>query len=86
MVSKSLVNDENPFENLNISESWINLHQVGERTICPQCNKSRKYFCYTCYLPVLEIKDYVPHIKVFVNILILCCFLTQIASLIILLF
>uniref|UniRef100_A0A069DYE1 tRNA-uridine aminocarboxypropyltransferase 1 n=1 Tax=Panstrongylus megistus TaxID=65343 RepID=A0A069DYE1_9HEMI len=63
MDSKNVVNDENPFENLKISESWINLHQVGERTICPQCNKSRKYFCYTCYLPVSEIKDYVPHIK-----------------------
>ncbi|KAK9512128.1 hypothetical protein O3M35_000624 [Rhynocoris fuscipes] len=64
MVDNSvLVNDDQPFAGLNISETWNNLHHVSERTICPQCNKSRKYFCYTCYLPVAEIKEYVPNIK-----------------------
>lgn len=58
------VDDENPFEGLAISEAWARLGSLSERTTCSKCGKSRKYFCYTCYIPVAEIADDVPKIEV----------------------
>ncbi|BES95599.1 DTW domain [Nesidiocoris tenuis] len=57
------VDDENPFEGLAISEAWARLGSLSERTTCSKCGKSRKYFCYTCYIPVAEIADDVPKIE-----------------------
>ncbi|XP_014245995.1 DTW domain-containing protein 1 [Cimex lectularius] len=57
------VDDTRPFEGLKISENWRKLQTLDDRSVCERCNKSRKYFCYTCYLPVAEIKNDVPKIK-----------------------
>lgn len=59
-----LEDDMYPFKDLNISENWKHLDSIKERTVCGSCNKSRKYFCYTCYVPVPEIQHLVPNIKV----------------------
>lgn len=59
-----LETDSQPFKDLNISENWKQLEFIKGRTTCISCKKSRKYFCYTCYKPVSEIKDIVPKIKV----------------------
>lgn len=55
--------DKNPFEGMKISENWKMLSLVKGRTMCPKCKKSRKYFCYTCYIAVTELKDIVPKVK-----------------------
>ncbi|XP_064401526.1 tRNA-uridine aminocarboxypropyltransferase 1-like isoform X2 [Halichondria panicea] len=38
----------NPFADLKIS-SWEPLKGVDGRAECPECKRSRKFFCYTCY-------------------------------------
>lgn len=59
--------DKNPFKDMKISENWKALSLVQGRTLCPKCNRSRKYFCYSCYIAVREIKDIVPKVKVSVE-------------------
>lgn len=56
--------DAFPFKGLNISENWKELNSVENRSTCSVCKKSRKYFCYTCYVAVPEIQDLVPKVKV----------------------
>ncbi|XP_023344073.1 DTW domain-containing protein 1 [Eurytemora carolleeae] len=64
---KLVLGEENPFKGLNISPTdYLNLHP--DRQPCPVCCKSRKYFCYTCYVPVQCLKQYVPHIKLPIKI------------------
>lgn len=55
--------DSKPFENLIIDNCDI-LESIEQRTACERCCKSRKYFCYTCYIPVTSIKNLIPKIKV----------------------
>lgn len=54
--------DRNPFCKMKIDESSV-LDTVDGRTICGKCYKSRKFFCYTCYTPVIDQK-YIPQVKV----------------------
>ncbi len=54
---------QDPFSELKISNSTF-LDQLEKRANCQNCGKSRKFFCYSCYIPVSEIKDLVPHIPV----------------------
>lgn len=39
------------------------LDELPERSCCPKCYKSRRYYCYNCYLPIDEIKERIPMIK-----------------------
>ena len=55
--------DTKPFENLIIDNCDI-LETIEERTACENCCKSRKYFCYTCYIPVTPLKNLIPKIQV----------------------
>lgn len=56
-----------PFEKLKISSNEF-LQRIEERSPCPKCNKSRKFFCYTCYVPVISDKDGVlPNVEVYNN-------------------
>ncbi|KAJ9578164.1 hypothetical protein L9F63_024976, partial [Diploptera punctata] len=59
--------DENPFNDLKISD-WKILDDISERQLCQVCNKSRKYFCYNCYVPVPDLQDRVPKVKLPVKI------------------
>jgi hypothetical protein len=52
-----------PFKDLKI-ENWMILEDINERQLCTMCNKSRKYFCYNCYIPVQSIQGHVPKVKV----------------------
>lgn len=56
--------DSNPFLDMKISDTMI-LNNLEGRRPCPQCGKSRKYFCYTCYVPIAELSGKLPQIKVF---------------------
>lgn len=54
--------EEYPFPDLKIS-NYDFLDDTDERRICPKCNKSRKYFCYTCYKPVIGTEKQIPVVK-----------------------
>ncbi|XP_039765746.1 tRNA-uridine aminocarboxypropyltransferase 1 [Pararge aegeria] len=51
--------DDKPFNGLKISKSDI-LKDLTNRSPCPRCGKSRKYFCYTCYVPVAQLEGRIP--------------------------
>lgn len=61
---RNIPNDSIPFEGMKISDNWKCLSSVDNRTTCPKCCRSRKYFCYNCYVPVADIQEYVPKVKV----------------------
>lgn len=56
--------DKTPFHHLKITNTQI-LDTIEGRKICKRCNKSRKFFCYSCYIPVIS-KEYFPTIKVLI--------------------
>ncbi|XP_071857632.1 tRNA-uridine aminocarboxypropyltransferase 1 [Bombus fervidus] len=58
--------DKAPFDSLKITDSLI-LNTIKDRKKCERCNKSRKYFCYSCYIPVIS-KEYFPTIKLPIKI------------------
>lgn len=59
--------DENPFQGMKIKDFKV-LDELEGRAVCPKCNKSRKYFCYTCYIPVPGLEQHVPKVKLPVKI------------------
>lgn len=54
--------DRAPFRNLKINDSKI-LNTLEGRRTCELCYKSRKFFCYTCCVPVID-NSYFPRVKV----------------------
>ncbi|CAN7991763.1 unnamed protein product [Ixodes hexagonus] len=59
--------EEDPFSHLNITSS-DQLDEISERGCCPKCNKSRMYFCYTCFAVVDCVRDKVPRLKLPIRI------------------
>ena len=55
--------EENPFPDLNISSADF-LDKLEGRQKCPRCERSRKFFCYSCYVPLRGTEDKIPHVKV----------------------
>ncbi|CAL4106611.1 unnamed protein product, partial [Meganyctiphanes norvegica] len=53
---------DNPFENMQIADSSF-LEEVDGRVNCEKCNKSRKYFCYTCYVALPVFADRLPKVS-----------------------
>lgn len=53
----------NPFVNMNIESNGF-LKDITERSPCSKCHKSRKFFCYTCYIPVTRLSQLIPNVKV----------------------
>ncbi|KAF5295415.1 hypothetical protein FQA39_LY13076 [Lamprigera yunnana] len=53
---------KDPFNGLIISDDSF-LDELEGRYPCPKCNKSRKYFCYTCYVPITELDGKLPTLK-----------------------
>ncbi|XP_035778575.1 tRNA-uridine aminocarboxypropyltransferase 1-like [Anopheles albimanus] len=56
-----------PFEGMDIANTDF-LMDVEGRSSCPVCGRSRKFFCYTCYVPVASINDRVPRIALPVKV------------------
>lgn len=54
--------EENPFPDLKITSSDF-LDVLSGRSKCTKCQKSRKYYCYNCCVPVPEIEGKVPKVK-----------------------
>lgn len=68
LITRScLFEHENPFSHLHITSSEF-LEEIKERGVCPKCNKSRMYFCYTCLTAVDSIRDRIPHVQLPVQI------------------
>ncbi|CAH1405039.1 unnamed protein product [Nezara viridula] len=61
METNSEIDD--PFKQFSISDNWSKLLEKDERDFCPKCNKSRMYFCYTCYVPMNDFKVITPRVK-----------------------
>jgi len=58
---KLVLSQDNPFKGLKIAEtSAVNLQP--EREACPKCFKSRKYFCYSCYVPIESLAAVFPKV------------------------
>lgn len=57
----------NPFESVKIDDNTF-LNEIDGRSSCRECGKSRKLFCYTCYLPVEEIESRLPLVQLPVQI------------------
>ncbi|EFN88253.1 DTW domain-containing protein 1 [Harpegnathos saltator] len=58
--------DRAPFRNLSINNTTI-LDTIEGRMPCERCYASRKYFCYHCYLPVID-QVYFPRVKLPIKI------------------
>lgn len=61
------VSVENPFIGMHILDTAF-LQDVQGRSPCVRCSKSRKFFCYHCYLPVAELAGKVPFVKLPIKI------------------
>lgn len=57
----------NPFEHMQIHDNEF-LTTLDGRSACPKCGKSRKFFCYTCYVPVKELDDRLPKVHLPIQI------------------
>lgn len=58
---------KSPFEKMKIDDNSI-LHSLSERTICKKCKRSRKFFCYNCFLPIAPLENKVPVAKLPIKI------------------
>ncbi|KAL6263780.1 hypothetical protein P5V15_003863 [Pogonomyrmex californicus] len=66
LENKQKMIDRAPFRGLKIKDAKI-LDTIDGRTKCKLCCKSRKFFCYTCCLPVIE-DSYFPRVKLPIKI------------------
>ena len=55
--------EEDPFPHLKVTTADF-LDAIEGRTNCPKCGRSRKWYCYTCYVPVKEVSHRIPKVKV----------------------
>lgn len=53
----------NPFICMKIDKSDF-LNDINGRSLCVKCSKSRKFFCYSCYVPTVDIASSIPKLKV----------------------
>ena len=44
------------------------LDEIEGRTLCDRCLRSRKYFCYTCIVPLPEVRDRLPVVSLPVKV------------------
>ncbi|CAH0557046.1 unnamed protein product [Brassicogethes aeneus] len=54
--------DRTPFKGFKIDDNSI-LGSIEGRYCCPKCGKSRKYYCYSCYVPISELAGKLPTVK-----------------------
>lgn len=58
--------EENPFPGTKIAD-WTFL-ESAPRAQCPKCLKSRKYYCYNCFIPLPCIASLLPIVKLPVHV------------------
>jgi len=64
---KLVLEKSNPFQGLQIA-STDPLNELTERQPCPKCAKSRKFFCYNCYVAVAPLQNHIPVIRLPIKI------------------
>ncbi|XP_065567575.1 tRNA-uridine aminocarboxypropyltransferase 1-like isoform X2 [Artemia franciscana] len=52
-----------PFSKLEIKDDSF-LNTISGRDICANCYKSRKFYCYSCYIPTDSVKNLIPFVEV----------------------
>ncbi|XP_011874213.1 PREDICTED: DTW domain-containing protein 1 [Vollenhovia emeryi] len=67
LEEKQRISDENPFAHWKIEDTSLLRPMSLERRKCDFCQKSRLYFCYTCYHPLIPCKYY-PRVKLPIKI------------------
>jgi len=66
-TEKLVLNKDHPFQGLSIA-STDPFNEQTQREHCPMCMKSRKFFCYTCYVCVESLQPHVPNVKLPIKI------------------
>ncbi|ALC46175.1 CG2006 [Drosophila busckii] len=56
-----------PFVNMHIADHSV-LDTIEGRNICRNCNRSRKFFCYSCHIPVGELDKIFPRVELPIQI------------------
>lgn len=62
-MAEEKVKHRNPFEFMKVSDNQF-LNGLSGRSPCIKCNSSRKFFCYSCHLPTVEIQSLLPDVRV----------------------
>lgn len=57
------LNKGDAFKNFKIDD-YACLEELEGRSPCPECCKSRKFFCYTCYTVMPPLEGKLPKVKV----------------------
>lgn len=52
-----------PFVNMRLNDHTV-LDTIEGRFDCSQCNRSRKFFCYNCYIPVGNLGELIPKVQI----------------------
>lgn len=53
---------QNPFSEFKITSPNF-LDNLTARSSCKECGRSRKFFCYNCYIPIPELEGLVPRVN-----------------------
>lgn len=56
-----------PFVNMRLADYKI-LDRIEGRQFCSRCNRSRKYFCYNCYVPIGNLGEVMPYVRLPIKI------------------
>lgn len=56
-----------PFIHMKINDYSV-LDTIEGRFNCPECSRSRKFFCYSCYVPVGNLGEVFPKVKIPIKI------------------
>ncbi|KAM7362175.1 tRNA-uridine aminocarboxypropyltransferase 1 [Cochliomyia hominivorax] len=56
-----------PFKNMHLADHTV-LDTIEGRFDCSKCNRSRKFFCYNCYVPVGNLGDVIPKVRIPIKI------------------
>lgn len=60
-------NRKYPFAHMKIADYTI-LDEIQERSCCSKCAKSRKFYCYNCFIPVGNLAKFIPKVNLPVQI------------------
>jgi len=59
---KLVLETDHPFSDMIIQDNAF-LDKLEERQPCDICHKSRKFFCYTCHVPLPSIRNLIPRVQ-----------------------